>query len=228
MSALKAIASNIWYRSHHFVASGIPVSSRMTVIRLKDGRLWLHSPVPLSVSERKELESLGQVGYIVAPNRMHHLFLAEYASAYPDALLFGAPGLRAKRPDLTRLSELGPTVEASWKDDLEQVFFDGIPIGNETVWFHIASRTLILTDLCQWWQGELPFAAKAYAHVTGVRRQLAVPRTIRLMVRDRHAARASAQEILQWPFERVVMAHNAIVEDGAYPEVKRAFTVFGC
>jgi hypothetical protein len=113
-----------------------------------------------------------------------------------------------------------------WSYDLEEVFFDGIPLGNETVWFHKPSRTLILTDLCQWWQGDLGFAAKVYARLTGVRKRLAVPRTIRMIVKNRQAAEASAQKILQWPFERVVVAHNSIVEENAYEAVKLAFTCF--
>lgn len=223
---LTAIAPDIWHLPHNFTAIGLPVSSRMTVVRLKTGGLWLHSPVPLSVGDRADLEALGQVAYIVAPSKTHHLFAAECSAAFPKAIHFGAPGLSIKRPDLAGMTELAPVAGPEWRDDLDQIFFDGIPFGNETVWFHNASRTLIVTDLCQWWQGDLPLAAKAYACFVGVRRQLAVPRNIRWLVKDRGAAQASAQKILQWPIERVVMAHNSIVEDNAYLAVKEAFSIF--
>lgn len=223
---LQAIAPNIWHVQHRFVASGLRISSRMTVVRLANGGLWLHSPVPLSAELHKQLAALGTVEFIVAPNKMHHLFAAECLAAFPDAKLYGAPGLRAKRPDLTGLIELSPVVEKAWRDELEQLFFDGIPAGNESVWFHKASGTLILTDLCQWWQGELPFAARAYAMLTGVRRQLAVPRTVRWMVKDRQAARTSAQGILRWPVTRVVLAHNVIVETDAHAALVKAFSCF--
>jgi hypothetical protein len=142
-------------------------------------------------------------------------------------MLFGAPGLRAKRPDLSSLRELKRTVEPEWERDFDQTFFDGMPIGNETVWFHKSSRTLIVTDLCQWWKGDLSFAAKIFASLTGVRKRLAVPRTVRLMIKDRQAARESAAKILAYPFERVIVAHNAIIDDDAHAAVKKAFISLG-
>lgn len=223
---LKAIAPDIWHVPHNFIANGLPVSSRMTVVRLRDGSLWLHSPVPLSNEDRAELQSLGRIKYVIAPSKTHHLFVSECLSAFSQAELFGAPGLSMKRPDLNNMIELKTVVESDWREDLEQIFFDGIPFGNETVWFHKSSQTLIVTDLCQYWQGDLPLAAKLYAHLTGVRKKLAVPRTVRWLVKNRQAAQTSAQKILQWPFKRVIVAHNAIVEDDAYAAVKEAFACF--
>lgn len=223
---LNAIAPDIWHVQHNFTVNGLPVSSRMTIVRLSNGGLWLHSPVPLDAHDRAQLEALGKVEYIVAPSKTHHLFVSDCVAHFPGAKLFGAPGLSVKRPDLVNMTELVPGAKREWSGELDEVFFDGIPLGNETVWFHKPSKTLIVTDLCQWWQGDLPFAAKAYAHLTGVRKRLAVPRTIRMIVKNRQAARASAQKILQWPFERVTVAHNAIVEEHAYASVKQAFACF--
>ena len=223
---LQEITEDIWHVQHSFAAGGLPVTSRMTIVRLPGRRLWLHSPVPMSSSVRAQLLELGTVSFIVAPSKTHHLFLAECAAAFPDAKVFGAPGLKAKRQDMPSLVELSASENPFWQPYLEHVLFDGIPVGNETVWFHTPSRTLILTDLCQWWQGDIPVLARLYASLTGVRRQLGVPRTIRWMVRDRHAAQSSAARILEWQFDRVVTAHNAIVENDAHEAVSRAFECF--
>lgn len=223
---LEAIAPDIWHAQHHFAVNGIQVSSRMTMVRLRDGGLWLHSPIPLSPGLRTQVENAGQPAYIVAPSKAHHLFVADWVKAYPQASLFGAPGLPAKRPDLQDMRVLSPAGEPEWIEDLSQLFFDGIPLTNETIWFHWPSRSLIVTDLCQWWQGDLPLTAKIYAKLSGVRSQLAVPRTIRLITRDRQAARACATRILEWPIERVVAAHNAIIEHDAHAVVARALAWF--
>ena len=223
---LQTIAPNIWHIQHDFLSNGLSISSRMTVIRLQNGNLWVHSPVPLSPELRSQLAALGKVEFIVAPSKTHHLFVAEYLLAFPQARLFGAPGLSVKRPDLKGISELSSNIEPEWQSDLEQIFFAGIPYGNETVWFHKASRTLILTDLCQWWQGDLSFFAHAFASLTGVRKQLDVPKTIRWLIKDKHAAHDSAQKILAWPIERIVMAHNSIVDQDAYASIKRALSHF--
>ena len=223
---LRAIAPDLWDLPYHFDASGLRLMSRMTVLRLGGNRLWLHSPVPLSPQLRAQLDALGEVAFIVAPSKTHYLFAGDCAVAYPKAALFGAPGLARKRPELAGMRTLGATAEPEWADEMDQVFVGGIPIGNETAFFHRASGTLIVSDLCQWWQGDMPFTSRVFAMATGVRTQLAVPRTIRLAVKDRAAVAASAQQILQWPFTRVVMAHNAIVEENAHEAVQRALSIF--
>ncbi|HEY0846847.1 MAG TPA: DUF4336 domain-containing protein [Noviherbaspirillum sp.] len=223
---LYSIDKDIWHAQHNFLANGLPVSSRMSIIRLESGGLWLHSPIPISDQMREQLAALGEVKFIVAPSKTHHLFVSDCVSAYPQARLFGARGLPAKRPDLKSMTALGSAVEPEWEDNFVQIFFDGIPFGNETVWFHKPSQTLILTDLCQWWQGELPFTAKIYAYLTGVRKELAVPRTVRWLVKDRQAARTSAQRILELPVKRVIMAHNAIIEKDAHSTLAKALAYF--
>jgi hypothetical protein len=223
---LQEIAPGLWHAQHAFKIAGTPVSSRMTVVRLADGRLWLHSPVPLTEQLRAQIDALGEVAYIVAPNKLHHLFLSGCAAAYPRAQLFGAPGLAKKRSDVAGLRSLGAVNEAGWQDDFDQLIIRGLPISNECIWFHRASRTLIMTDLCQWWLGELPLAARLYGKLTGVRRQLAVPHTVRLMVKDKAAIAESARQILAWPFERVIVAHNTIIERDGHAAVTCAFKVF--
>lgn len=216
MSALQPIGPEIWHLQRHFKTAGIGVSVRMTVVRLHDGRLWLHSPVRLEEEDVAALNALGPVAYIVAPNKVHHLFAKRCAALFPNARIFGAPDLAQKRPDITGIQTLDPHEQAEWHNDLTQCFIAGIPFANETAWFHIASRTLILTDLCQWWRGDLDIGARIYTTLTGVRNRLAVPITVRLVVRDRQALRKSVETILAWPFERVVMAHNTVVANGEH------------
>jgi Domain of unknown function (DUF4336) len=223
---LQTIAPNLWHVPHTFKTNGIVSPTRMTVARLQDASLWLHSPVPISEALRAQLMALGPVAYVVAPSKMHHLFAADCMATFPQARLFGAPGLQAKRPDLQAMQELRPVVEPAWQEDLEQIFFAGIPFANETVWFHKPSRSLIITDLLQCYQGELSLGIQIYARLTGTRNHLTVPKTVRWLVKDRVAARASAMKILDWPFERVIVAHNAIIDTDAHAAVKKAFACF--
>jgi len=226
MRRLIALAPEIWHATHDFKVGGLPVLTRMTVVRLGGGGLWLHSPIPLDKDLRSEIESLGRVEAVVAPNKVHHLFLAECAAAFPSATVYGAPGLAEKRPDIPQLRVLPRTTQPGWKDQLDQVFFGGIPFANETLWFHHPSATLIVTDLVQLWAGDLAWPARLYASLTGVRKELAIPRTVRALVRDRDAARKSAERILEWPIQRVILAHNSIVEADAYERMSRALAPF--
>ena len=223
---LACIAPDLWHAARAFRAAGIPVTSRMTVVRLRSGGLWLHSPVLIDDALAAQLDALGPVQCIVAPNKVHHLFAKKALARYPQAQLYGAPGLAAKRPDLPGLIALAPQAPAAWRDEIDQVFMAGFPFANETVFFHRASGSVIITDICQWWQGPLDWRGALYAHVTGVRARLAVPRTLRLAIRDKAAFKACARQVLAWPVERVIVAHNSVVEQDAKAALTRAFACF--
>lgn len=218
---LEPVAPGIWHQQHHFSVLGVRASSRMTVVRLADGKLWLHSPVPISAEMKAELAALGEVAFIVAPNRFHHLYAGDCAAAFPSAVLYGARGLAKKRPDL-QMRVLRDVPEPEWESELDQVLVEGMPALNETVWFHRASRTLIVTDLCQYVGGGVPLSARLYTGLMGVYRRLAVSRAVRLAIKDRAALARSVERILAWDFDRVILSHNLILERDAYAGVKRA------
>lgn len=224
---LEQIAPDLWHMEAGIRTAGIPLTTRMTVVRFGNGKLWIHSPVRFGPEVRDQIATLGEVAWIVAPNRAHHMFMARCKQAFPDTRLYGAPGLEHKRSDIANLHPLQDAIEPEWADELEQVVFRGMPVVNEVMWFHKASATLVATDVLQCWCGHLDWRADAYARVTGVRGHLDVPRTVRLATRDQEAAAASAQAVLVWPFTRVITAHNAIVERDAHALVQRAFARFG-
>ena len=221
------IAPNLWHMTCAIKTAGLPFTSRMTVVRFASGKLWIHSPVRFDEAVREQLARLGEVAWIVAPNKAHHMFAGDCLRAFPDAALYGAPGLADKRPDLAGMRTLGDAVEPAWADELDQVWFRGQPFVNEVMWFHKASATLIATDLLQCWGGKLDWRAALYARLTGVRRHFDVPRTVRLVTRDRGLAAASARAVLRWPFTRVITGHNAIIDQGAHAAVARALARFG-
>ncbi|RYF73771.1 MAG: DUF4336 domain-containing protein, partial [Comamonadaceae bacterium] len=57
---------------------GLKLPLRMTIIRLKNGDLLLHSPTPFSPEVAKAVEGLGRVRHLVAPNIAHWTFLADW------------------------------------------------------------------------------------------------------------------------------------------------------
>src|SRR3990167_6738927 len=95
------VPGRIWLKDIPLRFLGVPVGARMTVIRLVNDVLFLHSPTRLDDQTRQELSGLGRVRYIVSPNNMHHFFIAEYFEEYPMAQIYASPGLVEKRRDLT-------------------------------------------------------------------------------------------------------------------------------
>jgi hypothetical protein len=66
-------------------------------------------------------------------------------------------------------------------------------------------------------------AVRLWSRLNGVYGRLATPREIRLMCRDRKAARRSFDAILAWDFDRVVVGHGAVVVAGGKALATQAF-----
>jgi len=220
---LGQLAQNIWIAERRQRFYGLEVGTRMTVIRLADGSLLLHSPVLLTPELRRELDAIGRVCFAVAPNRVHHLHAGEVAEAYPGAQLWVAPGLERKRPDLVFVAVLGDEAPAPWKGEVDQVFFRGRPYENEVVFFHRASRTLILCDLA------FNFGPRAAAPTRLLMKLLrsyghfGPSKLDPLLIRDRRAARESLERILAWDFDRVVVAHGDVLESGGRDALREGY-----
>ncbi|UXH78242.1 DUF4336 domain-containing protein [Roseateles amylovorans] len=215
------VCEDIWQVRRALVVNGVPAHTRMTVVRLASGQLWVHSPVAPCADLITQLQQLGPVVAVVAPNCAHHLFAGSFMQAFPQARLYLAPGLARKRPDLQ--GHPLPDEPGNWQPDLAYHLWRGMPLINETVWFHARSGTLILTDVCQWWTGDaLPWQAALWARLTRVRSRVGVPLHVRALVRDAEAAAASARQILNWPIQRISLAHDALVDVQAHEQLARA------
>lgn len=214
---------SLWLAAMPFRFGGVEIGARMTVARLQNGDLWLHSPIDLTPALRRELDALGLVRFVVAPNKYHYLSLPEYASAYPEARLFAAPGLIESQKDVRFEGELSDQTPLEWRDEIEQMVFKGSLMAQEVVFFHRASRTLVLTDLSVNLRGRRPPLTRLLARLLDVRR-LAPSRFYRLLMRDKVAARASVERILEWDFDRVVVSHGDIVSHGGKRAMQRAFS----
>jgi hypothetical protein len=198
------------------------IGCRMTVIRLADGGLFLHSPVPLDDAIRQALDREGRVEFLIGPSKVHHFYLGDYARAYPDALLCGAPGLSEKRKDLDFNWVIDDAVAPPWGDEIQMRLFRGAPLMNEVVFFHPATRTLLLTDLAF----NVPpdgGGARLFHRLVGATGRFGPHVGIRLGIRDRRAARAALEAILAWDFDRVVVTHGDVLESGGRSALREAF-----
>jgi hypothetical protein len=194
----------------------------MTVARLPDQSLWLHSPVAYSAELAAALERLGPVGHIVAPNAMHDTYLEGWFAAYPQARIHGAKGFATFRPDLKFTDTLGDTAPAAWSAVFDQRMLRGMPRLNEVVFLHRASRTLILTDLVFNLGAEMPRLSRVLLRINGCYNCLAVSRLLQTTIKDRPALRASLDYMLAWDFDRVVVSHGRNLDSGAKDALRTA------
>ncbi|MDZ4691462.1 DUF4336 domain-containing protein [Terricaulis sp.] len=226
MALLEPFGENIWIASGPNVESvGFHYPTRMAVIRLADGGLFIWSPVALSDELRSEIEALGEVRSLVTPTALHHLALPDWKRAYPDATLYAAPGSRPSRKDIAFDADLTDTAPADWASEIDQVLVRGNLIATEAVFFHRASGTVLFCDLLQnfppdWFSGVRAVVARLDGMI-GV--EPATPIKFRLAFVNRTAARVSLARILEWPAAKVLVAHGDPVRADAPASLARAF-----
>lgn len=223
---LQPFGPEIWTSDGAAVAVvGFRYPTRMAVIRLRDGGLFVWSPIALSAELREHVDALGIVRFIVAPNSLHHLFLTEWQSAYPGAKVYAAPGLRERRKDIAFDGDLEDTADPAWAGQIDQVLVRGNLITTEAVFFHRSSGTVLFTDLVQsfppgWFTGWRWIVARLDGLVA---REPQVPRKFQVAFADRGAARAALRLILTWPIEKALMAHGSPIDKNGRTFVARAF-----
>jgi hypothetical protein len=204
---------------------GFAYPTRAALIRLKDGSLFVWSPVALTETLRTAVDALGAVRYLVSPNKLHHLRLSEWKRAYPAARLYASPGLPARRRDLQFDGVLGETPEPGWAGEIDHVLMPGSFALTEIVFLHKASRTAIFCDLLQnfprgWftgWRGWL-------ARLDGiVQPQHGAPREWRATFRHRDGIRRAVQRVVDFAPDKVIVAHGDLVRENGTAFVEDGF-----
>ncbi len=204
---------------------GARMHTRMTVVRLSGGGLWVHSPIQLEAA-LPFIESLGEApAALVAPNRFHHMFVHQWRARWPDALVFADTALRKKVPALSDALPLNDIAHPLYGEDLDQVNFLGNRLFSEVVFFHRPSGTLILTDLMVNLRTEgLGPLARLYLRFE----QAAYPdggvlRLYRWATSDRAAARRARDRVLAWQPRQITFCHGEPFTEDAQTVLRREF-----
>lgn len=188
---------------------------RMTVVRLPNGGLWLHSPVAFSDALAQALATLGSVQHIVAPNCVHDTYLEGWFAACPTARFHGAPGLAKARPTLPFTDTLSDAGAPEWAAVFDQHILRGMPRINELVFFHRDSGTLIVTDLVFNLGPDMPILSRVLLRLNQCYCTFGPSRLLKSMIKDRAALRTSLETIFAWDFDRIILSHGEnILHDG--------------
>ncbi|KAI0837965.1 hypothetical protein F5Y06DRAFT_269481 [Hypoxylon sp. FL0890] len=163
VAVIRDITPNVVTVSTPFARFGIiRVGGRGTIIRLTSGTLAVYSPVALTPETQAKVAKLGgNVGYLIAGDIEHHIFLSEWARAYPNAKIVGPKGLQEKRAKVQNDEKIGHepfafvwdasnkrsnAVSDEFAADFEVEFVDAHP-NKEVVLFYKPDKVLIEADL---------------------------------------------------------------------------------
>ncbi len=228
MKALYEYQKNkIWIKEYPIHYAGTRFNSRMTLVRLSNGNLLIHSPCEIDQQTKVTIETLGKVEFIVAPGSYHHLYISSAQRAFPEAETFICPGIETKNPQLEFDWLLGDRADKRWADDFEQVLVRGNKYIWEVAFFYKPSRTLILVDMIENFTDEtdnVNWLLKLWFKL--VYRMWANPKPApeyQMGWKDKQAAAKSLNKILSWDFESIIVSHGELIEAKAKDVARQAW-----
>jgi hypothetical protein len=235
LNVLKPVGADLWVVDGPIVrmaylGRSIPFPTRMVVVRLKSGDLFLWSPIEPDIGLLSQVDALGPVKHLVSPNKIHYAHIGAWKRVYPEAMAWASPGVRERAAsqgvDIAFDAELGNEPDSAWREDLEQLTFRGSRFMEEVVFFHRDTKTVILADLVENFEPEKVGGAYRWlvrlagaAHPDGK-----APIDLRVTFLGRKdEARTSFERLLAWKPEKVILAHGRWYERDGAEELRRAF-----
>jgi len=216
MSQLQVVGPRLWrFESQIKLPGGVPFPVAMSVVQLADGSVLLHAPLKIDDALAAEIEAIGPVAHLVAPNLLHHLFVGHAQQRWPQARTHAVAGLDQKRPDLRIDEVLGQELHASLRDDLDGFVMNAAPTFRETPFFHRPSGTLLATDLIFHVKKADALSTQLVMRLTGTYGKLAMSRAWRFATKDKPGAAAAAERILAWEIQKLAPVHGTVVDDDA-------------
>ncbi len=185
----------------------------MTVIRLEDGRLVIHSAIALDEGSMAEIEAWGRPAVLLVPNAFHRLDAPAWVTRYPDIEVRCPPGGRSKVEEVVR-------VDADYRGfdggrTLSIEILDGIG-GSEAV---LAVRSpggtsLVFNDALFNMPHGRGLSGFVFRYVTGSSGFPRVTRLFRVLaVKDRGRLRAHFERLADTPdLVRLIVSHHEAVE----------------
>lgn len=235
LNVLKQVDDDIWLVDgpvigFRYLGLKLPFPTRMTVVRQSSGEIWLHSPVKLSSALQIQIDALGPVRYLIAPNTIHYASIPAWQKAYPDAQSFGVTGIhkraRANGTEIRLDHILGDAADPGWSGEIDQLVVRGGYL-TEAVFFHRTSKTLILTDLIENFEApkiKSPIWRFLIRLFGSMDPHGAAPRDMRAtFIGHKPALRSAVSQMIDWQPQRVILAHGRWYDKNAVAELKRAF-----
>jgi len=189
------------------------VPRRMTVVRLRDGRLVIYSAIALDEDEMAALEDFGAPAFLIVPGNIHRMDAKTWKQRYPSLLVVTPAGARKKVEevvpvDATRVDFDDPSVRfapISGTDELEGALL----VERES------GTTLVLNDLIFNLADRPGFIGWLFKTIGMTGQEPHIPAPIRMReVKDKAAVATQLEEWARLPrLKRVIISHGEIISE---------------
>lgn len=199
---------------------GIDFGRNVTLLRLGDRRVVIHSTAPFTEKDVAAIRAFGEPAWLVDATLLHDTFAKEGTAALPGVPYLAPNGFAEISGVATQSLDAPPP---DWANEIQVMRIEGTRKA-EHVFFHRRSGTLVVADLFFSFPAETRGWARFFA-----RRMMGLPpslfgmsRFFRMLINDKDAFERSIRRMLEWDFERVVVAHREPLETGAKKAVEEA------
>lgn len=218
----------IWIMDYPVKLFGVAFNARMSVVRLANDELLLHSPGPIDDAVAAAILALGEVRHIVAPGLLHHRYVAQAQNRFLHAETYICPGVERRNPGLCFDWILGPRAPAAWRDTMDQVLIRGNKYVWEMAMLHKPGKTLLLVDSIEYFTDQtagvnLPLKV-LWKFVLRMWNKPRPAPEYRYGWRDKRAARTSLSSILEWDFDKIILSHGDNILQNAKDQARLAWT----
>lgn len=196
---------------------------RMTIIKLQNSDLIIHSPIPITNSMYKEINNFGTVKYIIAPSLLHHSYLNDCSKRYPAATIYGVNGLSKKYPNLTIQRLDVHDTDFAWKDELNHFCLLGMPTVNECVFYHFSTQTLIISDLLFNISNKTGWS-KLFFKLYGIYDKLCSTFLFKSLIITKPLFKQDIDYLKTLPKKNIVLAHGSIITIDADAQFNEALS----
>lgn len=217
------MSGRIWASERSLWFSGVRLRARTTVLRLDDGTLLVHSPAPPSPDLVEQLNALGDVRWLVVPNRFHHLGTPPFARAFPAAKVVGPSSAAARNPHLRIDVDIHGAELTNAAPELALFPLRGVPFLDETLLYHRPTETLLGADAILRADAHDHWSWRFAAHLTGCYERWRVPPDVRKKIADEPALSDSLQALQRFPVRRLIVAHGAVIEEAPVEQLREAW-----
>jgi hypothetical protein len=217
------VPGSIWVTERPVWFGGVRLRSRTTIVRLSSGALWVHSPCPPTDDVCAALDALGEVRWIVVPNRFHHLQTPATAARYPTAFVVGPKSAQSRNPHVSLTMGTDDPAYVRSTAELTPVQLRGGPFLDETVFFHAASGSLIAADLLLFASAHDHWTWRMAARIFGRYGKIRTPPDVRMHTRASAAVAESIAQMRTLPLQRILVAHADPITDRPAQQLAEAW-----
>ena len=210
---MQDLTDNVWLLTYPLKHLGFDMGRNVTILRLADSRLVIHSTGPFTPGDVAAIRQLGQPAWMLETMLRHDTYVKEALTAFPG-IPYLAPEGFAEAISYPTAPLVSPP--AAWSGQVEVLELQGVPSMRETVVLHVPSRTLIVADLAMNFPADQPLWQELLLKIAvGKHHAPGISRSITMLMKDETALKASIATMMAWDFERLVVGHGLPILSGA-------------